>query len=55
VFAKEVKNRANVSLDNLYLVLDLPKSIGDSSVVKGSNNNALDSIPNSLFFCLQRP
>jgi hypothetical protein len=55
MFAKEVKDCANISLDNLYLVLDLPKSIEDSSVVKRSNNNALDSVPNSLSFCLQRP
>jgi hypothetical protein len=54
VFAKKVKNCANVSLDNLYLVLDLSKSVEDSSVIKESNNNTLDSMPNSLFFCLQR-
>jgi hypothetical protein len=55
VFAKEVKDRANISLDNLYLVLDLPKSVGDSSIIKRSDNNALDSMPNSLSFCLRRP
>jgi hypothetical protein len=55
VFAKEVKDCANIGLDNLYLVLDLSKSVGDSSIIKGSNNNALDSVPNSLFFYLQRP
>jgi hypothetical protein len=55
VFAKEVKDCANVSLDNLYLVLDLPESVGDGSVIEGSDDNALDSMPNSLFFCPQRP
>jgi hypothetical protein len=55
VFAKEVKDCANISLDNLYLVLDLSKSVEDSSVVKRSDNNTLDSVSNSLFFCLRRP
>jgi hypothetical protein len=55
VFAKEVKDRANVGLDNLYSVPDLPESVGDSSVVKGSNDNTSDSVPNSLSFCLRRP
>jgi hypothetical protein len=55
VFAKEVKDCANVGLDNLYSVLDLPESVGDGSVVEGSDDDALDSVPDSLSFCLRRP